>query len=71
VQASKDTPGNSIPCAEFVLLSSLSDDHLLVVAADLSLALLPRVGSCEELLSLVRAKRSLRLLIRLKHIYNF
>jgi hypothetical protein len=40
----------------FVLLSSIPDDHLLELASDAGLALLPRVGSFSELLSLVRAK---------------
>jgi hypothetical protein len=42
--------------SEFVLLSSQSDAHLLVVAADVGLAINPYVGSPEELLSLVHTK---------------
>jgi hypothetical protein len=56
LQENKDNLGTSLPNPAFVLLSSLPDDHLLEVASDAGLALLPRVGSCSELLSLVWAK---------------
>jgi hypothetical protein len=56
IQENKDSPGTFLPNPAFVLLSSISDDHLLELASDAGLALLPRVGSCSELLSLVRAK---------------
>jgi hypothetical protein len=56
LQKSKDNPGNPLPLYDFVLLSSLPDDHLLEVALDSGLALVPGVGSCVDLLSLVRAK---------------
>jgi hypothetical protein len=52
----KDNPDTSLPNPTFVLLSSLPDDHLLEVASAVGLALLPRVGTCSELLSLVQAK---------------
>jgi hypothetical protein len=45
-----------MPSSDFVLLSSLPDDHLLAVASDSGLALVSGVGSTSELLSLVRAK---------------
>jgi hypothetical protein len=41
---------------DFVLLSSLPDDHLLSVASDSGLALVSGAGSVAEFLSLVRAK---------------
>jgi hypothetical protein len=44
------------PSADFVLLSSLPDDRLLVVASDSGIALLPGVGSAGDLISLVKAK---------------
>jgi hypothetical protein len=56
LQKSKDNPGNPLPSADFVLLSSLPDDHLLSVASDSGLALVSGVGSDAEFLSLVRAK---------------
>jgi hypothetical protein len=56
VQESKDSPGTSLPNPAFVLLSSIPDDHLLELASDSGLALLPGVGSSSELLSLVRPK---------------
>jgi hypothetical protein len=56
LQKSKDNPGNPLPSADFVLLSSLPDDHLLSVASDSGLALVSGVGSSAEFLSLVRAK---------------
>jgi hypothetical protein len=56
LRENKDNLGTSIPNLDFVLLSSLPDDHLLEVASDAGLALLPGVGSCSEILSLVRAK---------------
>jgi hypothetical protein len=56
IQESKDSPGTSVPNPAFVLLSSIPDDHLLELASDSGLALLPGVGSSSELLSLVRAK---------------
>jgi hypothetical protein len=56
VQASKDSPGMPAPSADFVLLSSLPDEHLLAVAADSGIALLPGVGTVGDLISLVRAK---------------
>jgi hypothetical protein len=56
LQRAKDNPGNPIPSSDFVLLSSLPDDHLLDVASDSGLALVFGVGSSAELLSLVRAK---------------
>jgi hypothetical protein len=60
VTAEKNAPGmSSLPSlvsSEFVLLSSRSDAHLLVVAADVGMAINPSVGSPEELLSLVHAK---------------
>jgi hypothetical protein len=56
IQENKDSPGTSLPNPAFVLLSSIPDDHLLELASDAGLALLPGVGSCSELLSLVRAK---------------
>jgi hypothetical protein len=56
LQETKDNPGTSLPNPDFVLLSSLPDDHLLEVALDAGLALLPGVGSCSKLLSLVWAK---------------
>jgi hypothetical protein len=46
----------SLVTSEFVLLSSLSDAHLLAVAADVGMAINPSVGSPDELLSLVRTK---------------
>jgi hypothetical protein len=52
----KDNPGNPLPSPDFVLLSSLPDDHLLSVASDLGLALVSGAGSSVEFLSLVRAK---------------
>jgi hypothetical protein len=55
VQASKD-PGMPAPSADFVLLSSLPDEHLLAVTADSGMALLPGVGSAGDLISLVKAK---------------
>jgi hypothetical protein len=56
LQWAKDNPGNPVPSSDFVLLSSLPDDHLLDVASDSGLALVSGVGSSAELLSLVRAK---------------
>jgi hypothetical protein len=56
IQEIKDNPGNSLPNQDFILLSSLPGDHLLEVASDVGLALFPGVGSCSELLFLVRAK---------------
>jgi hypothetical protein len=56
IQENKDSPGTSLPNPAFVLLSSVPDDHLLELASDSGLALLPGVGSSSELLSLVRAK---------------
>jgi hypothetical protein len=56
IQESKDSPGTSLPNPAFVVLSSIPDDHLLELASDSGLALLPGVGSSSELLSLVRAK---------------
>jgi hypothetical protein len=56
IQENKDSLGTSLPNPAFVLLSSIPDDHLLELASDAGLALLPGVGSCSELLSLVRAK---------------
>jgi hypothetical protein len=56
LQKSKDNLGNPLPSADFVLLSSLPDDHLLSVASDSGLALVSGVGSSAEFLSLVRAK---------------
>jgi hypothetical protein len=56
LQKAKDNPGNPLPSSDFVLLSSLSDDHLLDVASDSALALVLGVGSCVDLLSLVRTK---------------
>jgi hypothetical protein len=55
-QETKDSPGTSLPNPAFVLLSSIPNDHLLELALDAGLALLPGVGSSSELLSLVRAK---------------
>jgi hypothetical protein len=46
VQAVKEPLCNPIPSAEFMLLSSLSDDYLLAIASNSDLALLPGVGSC-------------------------
>jgi hypothetical protein len=56
LQRAKDNPGTPFPSYDFVLLSSLPDDHLLDVASDLGLALVLGVGSSAELLSLVHAK---------------
>jgi hypothetical protein len=56
VQASKDSPGMSAPSADFMLLSSIPDDHLLEVAADSGLALCSGVGVAGDLISLVKAK---------------
>jgi hypothetical protein len=56
LQENKDNPGTSLLNPDFVLLSFLLDDHLLEVASDVGLSLLPGVGSCSELLSLVQAK---------------
>jgi hypothetical protein len=56
VQASKDSPGMPAPSADFVLLSSIPDDHLLEVAADSGLALCSGVGIAGDLISLVKAK---------------
>jgi hypothetical protein len=56
LQKTKDNPGNPLPSADFVLLSSLPDDHLLLVASDSGLALVSGAGSAAEFLSLVRAK---------------
>jgi hypothetical protein len=60
VTAEKNAPSissfPSLVSSEFVLLSSRSDAHLLVVASDVGLAINPSVDSPEELLSLVRAK---------------
>jgi hypothetical protein len=56
LQKAKDNPSNPLPSSYFVLLSSLPDDHLLAVASDSCLALVLGVGSCVDLLSLVRAK---------------
>jgi hypothetical protein len=56
LQKAKDNPGNPLPSSDFVLLSSLPDDHLLAVASDSGLALVSGVGSPVDLLSLVRAK---------------
>jgi hypothetical protein len=56
IQENKDSPGTSLPNPAFVLLSSISDDHILELASDVGLASLPGVGSSSELLSLVRAK---------------
>jgi hypothetical protein len=44
VQASKDFPGMPAPSADFVLLSSIPNDHLLEVDADSGLALCSGVG---------------------------
>jgi hypothetical protein len=49
LQRAKDNPGNPVPSSDFVLLSSLPDDHLLDVASDLGLALVSGVGSSAEL----------------------
>jgi hypothetical protein len=56
LQKTKDNPGNPLPLADFVLLSSLPDDHLLLVASDSGLVLVSGAGSAAEFLSLVRAK---------------
>jgi hypothetical protein len=56
LQKAKDNPGNPLPSSDFVLLSSLPDDHLLSVASDSGLALVSGAGSAAEFLSLVRAK---------------
>jgi hypothetical protein len=56
LQKIKDNSGNPLPSADFVLLSSLPDDHLLSVASDSGLALVSGAGSVDEFLSLVRAK---------------
>jgi hypothetical protein len=56
VQASKDSPGMPAPSADFVLLSSIPDDHLLEVAVDSGLALCSGVGTAGDLISLVKAK---------------
>jgi hypothetical protein len=56
LQKNKDNSGNPLPSADFVLLSSLLDDHLLSVASDSGLALVSGAGSVDEFLSLVRAK---------------
>jgi hypothetical protein len=56
LQQAKDNPGNPLPSSDFVLLSSLSDDHLLSVASDSGLALVLGAGSSAEFLSLVCAK---------------
>jgi hypothetical protein len=55
-QKAKDNPCNPLPSSDFLLLSSLPDDHLLAVASDLGLALVSGVGSPADLLSLVHAK---------------
>jgi hypothetical protein len=52
LQQAKDNLGNPLPSSDFVLLSSLPDDHLLAVASDSGLALVLGVGSTAELLSL-------------------
>jgi hypothetical protein len=56
LQKAKDTPGNTLPSSDFVLLSSSSDDHLLAIASDLGLVLVLGVGLSVDLLSLVHAK---------------
>jgi hypothetical protein len=56
LQKAKDNPGNPLPSSDFVLPSSLLNDHLLVVASDSGLALVSGVGSFVDLLSLVRVK---------------
>jgi hypothetical protein len=56
LQQAKDNPGNPLPSSDFVLLSSLPDEHLLAVASDSGLALVLGVGSSADLLSLVRAR---------------
>jgi hypothetical protein len=60
VTMEKNAPGMSsllsLVSSDFVLLSSCSDAHLIVVAADVGLAINPSMGSLEELLSLVHAK---------------
>jgi hypothetical protein len=56
LQKAKDNLGNPLPSSDFVLLSSLPDDHLLAIALDSGLALVSGVGSSVDLLSLVRAK---------------
>jgi hypothetical protein len=61
LQKNKDNSGNPPPSADFVLLSSLPDDHLLSVASDSGLALVSGAGSVDEFLSLVRAKELPRL----------
>jgi hypothetical protein len=44
------------PSTDFVLLSSIPDDHLLTFAADSGLALCSGVGVAGDLISLVKAK---------------
>jgi hypothetical protein len=56
LQKAKDNPGNPLPSSDFVLLSSLPDDHLLSIASDSGLALVSGAGSSAKFLSLVRAK---------------
>jgi hypothetical protein len=60
VTAEKNAPGMSsfpsLVTSKYVLLSSCSDVHLLVVAVDVGMAINPSVGSPVELLSLVRTK---------------
>jgi hypothetical protein len=56
IQENKDSLGTSPPNPAFVLLSSVPDDHLLELASNAGLALLPGVGSSSELLSFVHAK---------------
>jgi hypothetical protein len=56
LQKAKDNPGNPLPYSNFVLLSSLLDDHLLAVALDSGLVLVLGVGSSADLHSLVHAK---------------
>jgi hypothetical protein len=56
LQKAKDNPGNPLPSSDFVLMSSLPDDHLLAVTSDSGLALVSGVGSSVDLLSLVRER---------------
>jgi hypothetical protein len=68
LQKAKDNPGNPLPSSDFVLLSSLPDDHLLAVASDSGLALVSGVGSSADLLSLVRVKEIAQATLAQAHV---
>jgi hypothetical protein len=68
LQKAKDNPGNPLPSSDFVLLSSLPDDHLLAVASDSGLAVVSGVGSSADLLSLVRVKEIAQAALAQAHV---